>query len=545
MAARGAGPGEGVTAGGDDALLAELGRMSLADLEAGIAVAERHHWPLSRFVREAWHVLEPTTPLVWGWHMDAICDHVEALLAGWAASQSGGAPPDQRNGGFCVPPGSSKSLIVSVFAPAWLWLRMPSARINVIAGNPRLAIRDSVKTRDLVRSDWYQQAFQPRWQLKEDQDTKTKFATTAGGFRAAFGAGGRITGDRSDVMVWDDLLDAADRHSTVARDLINDWIDAAAYNRVNDEQRSIRILISQRLHVDDPVGHLQQKHPGTWSWLVIPQEWEETQRTRTWLGWTDPRRVDGELMCAERWPPSVLDEARRTLGGVGYAAQHQQRPAPQEGGIFKRAWFKRFGAPPSTLDFTIHSWDPRNSRTDREGTSYVAGVCIGVKGADRYILDVRRGRWSPLETEQRAEDAYHSWVDRFGPCRALLMEEKASGPAAIESMRRRIPAVLGVLPRGSKEERASWVSPAAEAGNVWIPEVGAWVDTWLDEVCSFPHHPHEDQVDALTQGLQWLQGSSASLTQWTPTRPLPHAGHRRPESARGPRPEGGSRWRLS
>lgn len=482
--------------------------ISLEDIEA----EQARRMSLAEFVQRGWHVLEPTTPLVWGWHMQAICDHVQALLTGWRGSQNGGPPPAEQNLGICVPPGSSKSLIAAVFAPAWLWLNMPSARIIAISGNPRLVTKHSTACRDLIRSDWYQRTFRPRWSLKIDDDTKLKFSTSEQGFRSAFASGSKLTGDRGDVLLWDDLLDASDRHSSLAKATVRDWIDSTAYNRVNDANRSVRIAIQQRLATDDPVGHLLQKYGARWNWLMIPQEWEETARFKSWIGWTDPRTTDGELMDPVRFSPRVLEEAKISLGPSGYAAQHQQRPAPQEGALFKREWFRPYKRLPGGFDYILASWDTRNSLKDKEGTSYVCGVCIGVLGPDRYLLDVRRGRWTPLETEQRIEDSARAWAERFGTMRAVLVEEKASGPTAIERLRSRIPAVLGVNPRGDKVERAQWVSPTVQAGNVLVPESvspGSWVFAFMDEILAFPYAANNDQVDAFTQAMQWLMANMA------------------------------------
>lgn len=508
----------------------------------------RRRWTLAEFVQAAWHVLEPSTPLVWGWHMQAICDHTQALLAGWLASQGGGPPPAVQNLAVAVPPGSSKSRIVSVMAPAWLWVRATSARLQAISGNPRVALRDSVYCRDLILSDWYQAAFQPTWELKEDQNAKGQFNNTAGGFRKAVGAGARITGDRADVTIVDDPLDAADRHSSVARGGVNDWWDSAAASRVNDPDRSVRIFIAQRLHQDDLTGHVLATEPDAWERLVIPQEWEETQRHTTWIGWTDPRTEPGELMCAARFSAATVARERARLGSAGYAAQHQQRPAPEDGALFKMGWLQRFDlANVSRFDAVVHSWDLRNSRTDKEGTSYVCGLCVGVLGAARYVLDVRRGRWSPMQSEQAIVDAAAAWAKQWGSTRAILVEEKAAGARAIEFLRaQRIGNVLPVNPgTASKTQRAGWVSPVVEAGNLYLPRDGLpWVAPFIDELLAFPFAANDDQVDALTQALEWLASNAAAQPTTLAVTP-DNANARRAAAGWQPRERtGGGTWRL-
>ena len=257
-----------------------------------------------------------------------------------------------------IPPGTSKSRITSVYFPAWVWLWWPSFRWNFVSANPRVSLRDAVYCRDLLRSEWYQRTFRPTWGFAKDQDAKTTFKNTEGGFRQAFGAGSKITGDRGDALVLDDPNDIADITSEAERLGVNEWWDSAAANRINDLHTSLRIGIQQRVHEEDWSGHVLPT--GEWHHLIIQQEYEEDtgckcrsciQKAKP-LGVmtpTDPRSKPGELLDARRASRRILRAERDRLGEVMYAAQHQQRPSPQGGAIFKEWWWRYWTPSPEKM----------------------------------------------------------------------------------------------------------------------------------------------------------------------------------------------------
>ena len=281
---------------------------------------------LAAFMKASWHLVEPSTPLTWNWTLDAMCDHVQSLLDGTLGKQ---------NLLICVPPGSAKSSVVSVAAPAWLWIRDPARRMTFASGNPSVATRDSLRTRTIVESLWYRNTFGIVWALADDSNQKLIFETSARGFRSATTTGSRVTGSRPHALFVDDALDAADSYSKAERDAVLLWWDMAFANRLADPQTGTRCIIAQRLHPEDLIGHVLDMEPQAWETLVIPMEWEDSQRRVTSLGWTDPRTKERELMFPQRFPQSVVDAERIRLGASGFAGQHQQRPVLAGGELFK------------------------------------------------------------------------------------------------------------------------------------------------------------------------------------------------------------------
>lgn len=471
---------------------------------------------LAEFTAAAWHVVEPATALQWNWHLDALCAHVQAVLEGperwgeWA-----------QNLLINIPPGTMKSLVVSVFAPAWVWLWRPAWRAVFTSANPRVSLRDSVRCRDLIESQWYTETFKPAWKMAEDQNAKGNFKNSKGGTRLALSVGSKVTGDRVHAIFVDDPLDAADAPSKAARDSVTFWWDQALANRLADLKCDVRVIIMQRLHEEDLSGHLLAQ--GGWAHLNLPMEFEPEASRTTFLKWKDPRKSEGELLFPQRFTKEVLEAERKRLGSSGYAGQMQQRPVPVAGNKFRREWW-RFWAPaggngarprgasaapakvlnPATAKFDeiIGSWDCSFKATD--GADFVVGLVIGRIGADRFVLARKRGRIGFGDTVKAVVQQRKDWPR----CYEILIEDKANGSAIIETLKSEITGIVPVNPMGGKEARAAALEPEVESGNWYLPDGAEWLDEWLDEFASFPLGRNDDQVDACSQAAIRLKAPS-------------------------------------
>lgn len=481
---------------------------------------------LAEFIRQGWHVLEPGADLHWNWHIDAIADHVQAVLEDWMRRQKDETFQQRiQNLLINVPPGTAKSRIVSVYTPAWMWIRWPTWRAIFLSANPRVALRDSVYCRDLIESKWYRERFEPNWTLKQDQDAKGLYANTQGGYRQAQGITAKITGDRADAIFVDDPHDAEEVHSDAKRlEVLERW-DQAIANRVNDLRTSVRIGIMQRLHAADWSGHVLGH--GGWEHLRLPMEFEpkppcecpSCKRGETVIGWTDPRTEAGELLFPKRFPRDVLDAERTRLGSAGYAGQHQQNPRVAGGNILQESWFKqrwrRTSLPPKWDQVLISvdcSFKGKEAAKSSKGPDYVSMQVWGRVGSRKFLLKRRHGQWGFTQTvaqlkELRAEAA-REYRDTFAGAIAVLVEDKANGPAVIDSLKDQVPGLIAVEPEGSKEARAHAVSPTVEAGDVILPDDDEvpWVKELIDELTHFPKWAHDDDTDAFTQALRRMSG---------------------------------------
>lgn len=469
------------------------------------------------FVEHAWPIVEPGSPFMGGYHIDAIAEHLQACAEGKI-----------RKLLINVAPRHGKSTLVSVLFPAWMWTHTPTERMLYGSYALDLARNDSTKTRRILQTDWYQKRW-PHVVLSEDQATKSNFENTMTGRRQITSVGGLTTGLGGTTLVLDDPLNAKDAESAIVRQNAIDWIREAFSTRLNPG-RQIQICIMQRLHQNDPSGYFISE--GGYDELILPVEYEGPRKA-TSIGWVDPRKVPGEILWKERYDTPMgreeLSDLKRRLGSVAAAGQLQQRPVPKGGSTFKATWF-RYWYDPALCDgepdpvcipkpdgnyyecpqkaipkiddtTTLASWD----LSFKGGTQndYVVGQLWGRGIKDdrtsNYLLTQIRGQYDFVETKAEVRRL----MQATNPSHTLV-EEKANGAAIIAELKGEIPGLIAVNPQGGKESRASAVAPLFEAGNVWIPHpkmVGfGWVQTFIDEVLMFPRG-HDDQVDAMTQAL--------------------------------------------
>lgn len=446
---------------------------------------------LRDFVRWAWQIIEPGTPLVWNWHLDAICEHVEALLRGKLGKQ---------NLAIFVPPGFAKSTVVSVCAPAWMWITQPSWRAMLASGNERVSTRDSLKRRNLIDSGPYRGAFAPRWRLSPDANQKTRYENTVRGFHQALSSGQRVTGDRSDGLFIDDPSDAATIHSEAEREAVIRWFFEAFANRLANMQTGTRCLIMQRLHSLDLAGAILEREPAAWEVLTIPQEWDEKRRTVTSLGWTDPRSVEGELAFPARYPAEVVEAERVRLCRSAFASQHLQEPFDADGEIFRPDAINLWpaGTPMPAFSRRILSLDTAFSV--KSTADYSVILELGEFDRGVMLISCLRQR---LEYPQLKIAAVQ--LASSGGISAVLIEAKASGQSLVQDMRQstRLP-VLPIKVDVDKVSRAHVVVPSVEAGRIFAPADAPWLPDFLKELAAFPKGAHDDLVDAFTQGVSYL-----------------------------------------
>lgn len=456
------------------------------------------------FVQEAWVHLEPNTPFVLNWHIVAICQHLEAVTRGEITRLL-----------VNVPPGSSKSMIVSVLWPAWEWgpCGKPSLRYLTTSYNDAAVSRDSIKSRDLMLTSWYKTLW-PGFVLTRTGEKR--LGNTATGSRVAV-AFGSLTGQRGDRFIVDDP------HSTEGAESEADRLRAArrfiegGTNRLNDQTRSALIVIMQRLHADDISGQiLKRRMP--YVHLMIPMEFEIDRRCTTSIGWSDPRTKDGELLDPKRFPRAAVTELQG-MGSFAYAGQYQQRPTAREGGMFKRGWFSEkiidIATAPSRAVLTwCRAWDFGATR-ERPGKSpdWTVGLIMARHGRDYYIFGVKRMRETAGVVQRSVRDAAEN--DPVGTTIRIPQDPGQAGVAQVESY---VSALMGfplkpqiTSGKGDKARRAQPVAIQAEFGHIYLVNSGPpdeyvddWIETFLDELCTFPAGTFDDQVDALADAFNEL-----------------------------------------
>jgi phage terminase large subunit-like protein len=409
-------------------------------------------------VREAWHVIEPATPFVNGWHIDAICDHLEALARG-----------EIRDLLVTMPPRHAKTSTIGVLYPAWRWLTRPGEKFLCASHALSLSTRDTLACRRLIESPWYQARWGDRVRVTSDQAAKMRFDLEGGGRRLATAVESSVIGEGGDCLIVDDPANVVDAVSSSAyRETARLWWTQAFSTRRNDPATSTRIMVMQRVHEDDLAAQVLSE--GGWTHLNLPARYESSRRCSTSIGWTDPRTVEGEPLWPERYPDAELAKLERMLGSQGAAGQLQQRPAPAEGGVLKRAWWRRIqrASFPQDYDDLLTTWDLAFKGAAHNDPC--AGFALGRKGADVYALGCTWGRLDfPAQLRAVLElAALHPG--------AVLVEDAANGAALIASLRPRIPGLIAIRADRSKEARVSTWAPWLEGGNLYLPEGEAWAD---------------------------------------------------------------------
>lgn len=440
------------------------------------------------FIPLAWQVVEPGTVFVPNWHIDAIAEHLEAATRG-----------DIRQLIINIPPRHMKSLLVSVMWPAWVWTFWPESRWLTASYALSLAIRDTVKARRIIRSDWYQEHWGHVFAMSGDQNVKSRYENTRTGYRIATSVDSAVTGEGGDFIGVDDPHNVKQVTSETTRESAEEWWDQSMTTRQNDAKVGAKVVVMQRVHESDLTGHLLKK--GDWEHLMIPAEFESKRKCVTGIGWADPRKQEGELLWPARVDAVQIGKLKRDLGSYGSAGQLQQRPAPAEGGIFKRHWWQFYESLPYEFDDLILSVDC--AFKDTKHSAYVVLQVWLRNGANKYLLDQTRDKLDFTGTIAAIRTICAKWPQ----IRAKLIEDKANGPAVINSLRNSIAGIVPVEPDGSKEARAHAVSPQVEAGNVYlpIPDRAPWVDDFINECAEFPNSTYADQVDSMTQALSRLE----------------------------------------
>ncbi len=483
---------------------------------------------LIEFLRAGWRYIDPS-PYVHGWHLEAIAEHLEAVTRG-----------EIRRLIINVPPRTSKSSCVSVAWPAWTWaqstpgpLSGPQTQFLFASYAQSLALRDSVKTRRLIESPWYQRYWGDRYRLTGDQNTKIRFENDQGGYRLATSVEGALTGEGGSVLVIDDPHNAVEMESETVRETTLRWWDESFSTRLNDPRTGAYVVIMQRLHEEDLTGHILSTQSSEWVHLCLPMRYDSSRHCTTVIGFSDPRSHDGELLCPERFGEAEVRDLEARLGPFATAGQLQQSPEPRGGGIFKRDWWQDWEPPDGkfpVMEYVVASLDPAYTQKEENDPSgfTIWGIWRDQDGHARIMLmHAWRKRLElhgpyverlPGEIERdylrRAQPEWGlvEWVAHS--CRRfkvdkLLIEAKASGISVAQEIRRlyrdELWGVELVDPKGQdKVARAYSVQHLFSEGLIYAP-IREWAEMVIDEMASFPKASHDDLTDSATQALRHLR----------------------------------------
>lgn len=475
---------------------------------------------LRRLTEEVQHLKQRRAPSIARWDTPAaLARHLDPTTVQTTALDLLDANLAEIADGSCqrlawsMPPQEGKSVRTSRVFPLWLLTRDPDLRIAIVSYEAGVARRWGRSIRNDI-------AEHPELGLTVRADTSAAHEWQLDGHRGgvySVGIGGALTGRPVDVLIVDDPLKGrAEADSQVYRDRCWDWYTDVARTRLSPG--APQVVIQTRWHEDDLTGRLLTGPSASeWRYVNVPAQAESDD---------DPLgRSPGEFLVSARGRTTADWEAtKRDVGSRTWTALYQGRPAPAEGGLFKRSHWRWYSTPLAerrddgsmwvvSADEVVMSWDL--AFKDTKGSDFVVGQVWARRGADVYLLDQVRDRLDFPATCR----ALMALAQRWPQAHAKLVEDKANGPAVIAQLRSTVPGLVPITPKDSKYARASAVAPFVEAGNVHIPDpaLAPWVDEYVTEHQAFPNGAHDDQVDATTQALHRMlggQGSAESAMEW-------------------------------
>lgn len=447
---------------------------------------------LGAFTERCFRELEPARSYHHNWHLDAIAHHLELVAKGRC-----------RRLVITMPPRSLKSVSASIAFPAWVLGHDPARRVICVSYGRSLTTAHANGFRAVVNTAWYRHLF-PIMRTDPRKDTEEEVRTTRGGYRLTATVGGALTGRGGSIVIIDDAMKASDAASEVARNNVNSWFDETLLSRLDDKRNDAIILVMQRLHPDDLVGHVLKS--GEWTHLDLPAIAVEDQYIPIGRGRLFNRQ-SGDLLHPEREPQHVLDEQKQAMGSMAFSAQYLQRPVPIGGNLIRWDWFRPWHQLPdrdSGRVQVVQSWDTASKAA--ELNDYSVGITAMVDRKTIYILDVIRSRLEYPALKRRIVEEGRRWK-----ANGILIEDKGSGTSLLQDLRHDQVFALPIQPEGDKVVRMAASSVAIEDGRVLLPASAPWLDDFQAELLAFPNGSHDDQVDALSQLINWTQSRSPMI----------------------------------
>ena len=452
-----------------------------------------------QFTLDAFEIVNKGAKLETNWHIEYLCNtlqrEAERLFEGL---------PKTKDIIINVPPRTLKSTIVSICFPVWCWIHNPKLKFIGSSYSSTLSIDLNVMSRRLVESEWFQKMFGDEIILTSDQNTKSNFENSEGGFRKATSTGSSVTGTGGDVVMVDDPLDPLQANSKAEREEANTHFDTTLATRLNNQKTGFFIVIMQRLHQKDLTGHLISKEPDKWEHICLPAEDSNEVKPAE----LRTKYVNGLLFPA-RLNEQILESMKIRLGSYGYSGQFKQTPTDTAGGVIKKDWFRKItwqkfaemlaldgkGVDNLKWNFYLDTAYTEDERNDP--TAFLA--CAEHKN-NLYIRNVTTKRLEFPELCKFTPE--HVKANGYTVRSRIYIEPKASGKSTVQQLKSQ--TMLSVIEfemlKGDKMVKASSVSPIIETGRVFLIE-GGWNQPFLDEIGDFPKAEHDDQLDVLVMAV--------------------------------------------
>jgi predicted phage terminase large subunit-like protein len=460
-------------------------------MDQDLILAELARRDFKVFVRLFWPVVEPATPFQAGWYIDAICEHLTYL-----------AKPDTyelRNLLVNIAPRHGKSILASVMFPAWVWTFRPSARFICASYSQDLSTEFSLKCRRIIESDLYQKAYGHRFQLTTDQNQKTRFENDQTGARQAVSVGSATIGFGADYVICDDPNNVKKVYSETDREAVIVWWREVLSTRLNNPATACRVVCQARCHERDLSGWIIDNDKlNDWCKLILPFEYDGNSAPNK-TGWRDPRTQPGEYLSGLLTPDAVRSK-KQEMGSSGWATQYNQRPAPAEGNVFLKDWFRRYDETETAYRLGGRVIDKAacwrfavvdlavSTRATADWT--VCQVWDVTPTADMVLVHQFRERVDGAKILPTLEGLYKVYQPDF-----IGIEDVAFQRLVIQQAKLAGLTVKHLKPEADKLTRSIPAQIKAENGQVWLPQDRPWLADLEHELLHFPNSAHDDQVD--------------------------------------------------
>jgi predicted phage terminase large subunit-like protein len=509
-----------------------------------IAEAERLEGSLYEFVKAAWQHFDPSD-FVGNWHLEDVCDHLEAVARGHINRLL-----------INVPPRTGKSNIASICFVPWVWaqrtkgqLMGPAASFFYASYNEQLALEHSLKARRLIESQWYQRLWGGRFKLVSDRNRISHFENDKGGYRMSSSVDARSTGWGASAIFADDPHLVKEAESEKVREDVVKWWSESMPSRLNDRRTGAMVVIMQRVHEGDVAGYVLAAKLG-YVHLCVPMCYVPANHINAWVGdkietfigddidgiddddvfWVDPRSEDGDLLWTERYPASEVAKLEKELGPYAFASQYQQTPAPRGGGIIRTEWWQlwdektanKMGVafrdeetnaavyPP--FEYILASLDTAYTEDEENDPSALSiwGIFRDPNGQPRIFLIVCWAeRMAIHELVSRVGANCKKWkVDR------LLIEDKAAGHSVSQELARLFGLLdfgielvnprTGFIKSPDKSARLQTVVHLFAEGLIYAPDK-EWADQMIQQCATVPRAIHDDLADTCSMALLYLR----------------------------------------
>lgn len=467
---------------------------------------------LATFVKKGFKVLDPKTKLIWNWHLDLICEYLQAVYNG-----------EIKRLIINVPPRSLKSIMVNVCYPAWALVNNPSYKTISASFRSSLSVKHNIGTRSIITSLWFQKFF-PEVELSESQNSKSLFETTAKGGKECSTMKSPPTGSGANCIIIDDPHNTSEAESETERTKICESFGSSFMTRLNNQKEDSVIVVMQRLHDLDLTGYLLSKEKKSkddildsenWVHLKIPAIAEED------IIYHYPNSQEifkifkkGEFLCEERLSKRVLDNIKKDMGSYSFEGQYQQNPSPPGGGMVKSNWWMRYKLPPERTGCEVYiSLDAAGKKGIGNDPS-VFTIWYKKGDLEHYLIEVIREKLEFPELKKKAKLLLQKWNPN-----AFLIEDASSGQALIQDLKTETAYnIVGITDslQFSKSVRLESCVSMIEGGFVFIPAVidafgipVDWVEEYTQELERFPRAPNDDQVDSTTLYLNYIRNKRA------------------------------------